>query len=738
MATVGSLVIRIGANIDNAVKGLNTLSQKLSDTGKKMQDMGKTLSMKLTAPIAAFGGLALRTAGDFESSMNRVGAISQATASQMQDLEKVARQLGATTQFSASQAADAMTFLAMAGFEVNEITEAMPSVLNLAAAAQLDMASAADIASNIMSGFNMTAQELEGAVDVLAKSFTSANTDLSQLGGAMKMVGPVASGFGIAFEEAAAAVGFLGDAGIQGTAAGTGLRRILTTLSKKSDELGVSVWDASGNMRSMADIFADLERKGLSSAKIMEIFGDRGGPAMQVLLSQGSEALREMTAELEDSGGTAERIAEQQMAGLNGAIKQLRSAFEELQIAISNSGLLEFATRLVGKIIGVIKSVSEWNSSTLKTITIIAGLVAAIGPLLFTLGTLTKAAGVAAIGVAKITVAVKALTLAMVANPFLAIGVALAGIATHLYIVNSRLARMKSAIEEILNLAPTGTREELDQVNQALADQAKLIERTKKEYRDYGLEGSDLEARALEPLLAKQDELIKKQQEVALAFHDAQNAQKQSGEVSRNVTDEMIGSYNAVTASIIRFKDAVRPEDTIFDPTFLGATRNSLQDINDIVRETGEISFDTSPFQDMDEDVRNLNVSFSAFGSMATQAFDRLVFMSEKFSNVLNSIARQLASRAIMAGLSMLVGGGGGLAAIGGFGGFLRSVIGVNDALITSGGDVVKFHPDDSILAMKDFSNLNTGGSQRVEVFGTIRGQDIFVSSERGQSTWVR
>src|SRR5690625_3127631 len=116
-------------------------------------------------------------------------------------MTELARELGATTQFSASQAADAMSFLSMAGFDVNQTMTAMPAVLNLAAAAQLDMAQSADIASNIMAGFNMDASELSGAVDVLAKSFTSSNTDLSQLGEAMKMVGPVASGFGVQFEE---------------------------------------------------------------------------------------------------------------------------------------------------------------------------------------------------------------------------------------------------------------------------------------------------------------------------------------------------------------------------------------------------------------------------------------------------------------------------------------------------------------------------------------------------------
>src|SRR5690625_5627110 len=116
----------------------------------------------------------------------------------------------------------------------------MPATLRLASAAQLDLARAADIVTNIMTGYQIEVENLGGTVDVLTKAFVSANTDLNQLGDAMKFVGPVASGFGIQFEEAAAAVGALSDAGIQGSMAGTTLRGILTRLDRKSTRLNSS------------------------------------------------------------------------------------------------------------------------------------------------------------------------------------------------------------------------------------------------------------------------------------------------------------------------------------------------------------------------------------------------------------------------------------------------------------------------------------------------------------------
>src|SRR5690625_490807 len=226
----------------------------------------------------------------------------------------------------------------------------------------------------------------------------------------MKMVGPVASGFGIQFEETAAAVGFLSDAGIQASSAGTGLRRIMTQLAQNADELGISVFDAAGNMRPLADIIEDIEKVGLSSARAMEIFGDRGGPAMQVLLSRGSEALREMTGELSNAGGTAQRIADQQMQGLNGALQRLRSAFEELQIAIANSGLLDMATNLINRVAELTQRIGSLNPNILRLGVLIAGAAAAIGPLLLIGGKMVAMFGASIAMIGKLTAAIAFLT----------------------------------------------------------------------------------------------------------------------------------------------------------------------------------------------------------------------------------------------------------------------------------------------------------------------------------------
>jgi TP901 family phage tail tape measure protein len=366
----------------------NRMAQDWKKIGEAAETLGKNLSVFVTAPLVAFGATSIKTAGDFEAAMNRVRGITRATGVEFQQLENLAKELGATTQFSASQAADAMGFLAMAGFNTNQIISALPGTLELAAAGNLDLARAADIASNVLSGYGMEAEEVGRVNDVLALASISANTNVEQLGNAFKFVAPVASAMGVTIEESAAAIGIMSDAGIQGEMAGTALRNILAELAKESDTLGVSVYDTNGVMLPLADILAQLESRGFTTAESMGEFGMRAGPALQALLSRGSGALRDLTTNLEGAGGTAARLAATNMEGFNGAVLNLRSAVEGLQIAIAQSGLLDFFQSLVERLTGVIRQLSTLDPAVLRVITVVSGLAAAVGPLLFVFGRL--------------------------------------------------------------------------------------------------------------------------------------------------------------------------------------------------------------------------------------------------------------------------------------------------------------------------------------------------------------
>jgi len=382
---------------------------KLQATGSKMKSIGTSMTRNLTLPIVGAGVAIVKFSADFEKQMNFVQAVTNATGDDFEKLRKQALLLGRDTAFSASQSAEAQKFLGMAGFETNTILSAMPAVLDLAAAGQMDLAKAADIVTNVMTGMGVPVEEVRGAVDVLTNTFVQSNTSLSQLGEAFSYAATTASELGISIEEVSAGIGLLGNAGIQGSRAGTVLRNVMIRLSKINAQvangietnvtkafkkMGMEIETAEGTMRSFTDLMADFRdatkdmtavaRKGLFS----EIFGIRGGEATALLKATDAE-FKAFVKSLEDSAGTAERIAKKQMEGFHGRMTMLKASLELLAISFGDSGILAMLTDLIqNKIIPFINSLSELDPWILKIIWKVAGFVAVLGPLIFILGAL--------------------------------------------------------------------------------------------------------------------------------------------------------------------------------------------------------------------------------------------------------------------------------------------------------------------------------------------------------------
>lgn len=399
MATLQELIVKIGADTDGLDK-LNEGLGKVRDAGSKVTDVGKNLTTGVTTPLVGLGAAALTTAAGFESSMNDVRAVTGATGQDLQDMTDLAKEMGRTTMFSASESADALAFLGMAGLDAQQSMDALPGVLDLAAAGGLELADAADTATNVLSGFGLEVSELGRLNDVLAEASRSSNTSVEQLGAGFQYVGPVASAAGLSLEETAATLGMLADAGIQGEQGGTALRGALSQLlnptaqvQSKLDELGVTVQDADGQMRPFADIMGDLEGAGADVNDMLSIFGTESGPGMMAILEAGPDKLRTFTEDLEGAEGAAGEMADIKMEGLNGQLKELQSAGEGLMLAIADSGLLETVTELASKITEWAQELSETNPQIIKWAVILGAVAAAIGPLLIFVGMLITAVG---------------------------------------------------------------------------------------------------------------------------------------------------------------------------------------------------------------------------------------------------------------------------------------------------------------------------------------------------------
>jgi len=351
---------------------IDNLNKKTSTLDSRMGGLNKSLKMVGATALTYFGGRAIlrgftdlvQSGMEFSSGMANVQAITGATGEDFKGLTNLAQKLGETTQFSARQASEGMSFLAMAGFKTKDIISAMPGVLNLAAVGSLSLAEASDIASNALTAYGLEAKEIGRVNDMIAKTITSANTDTRQFAEAFKYVAPVAKGAGVQMEELSAAIGILGNAGIQGSMAGTSLRQSIAQIitpagQKKMQKFGIDVMDATGNMLPLVDIVAQMEKQGLKTADIMGIFGMRAGPGMQVLVNQGADALRGFTKELNNAAGTADRIARVKLDNLKGDTIKLKSAFEGLQINLEKrmDPALRESTQGVTSMIG---AMSKW------------------------------------------------------------------------------------------------------------------------------------------------------------------------------------------------------------------------------------------------------------------------------------------------------------------------------------------------------------------------------------------
>lgn len=190
-----------------------TAGTRISALGGVATAIGSTLTKSVTVPLLGIGAGAVKVAVDFEAEMSRVKAISGATGSDFEKLQAQAEELGAATSFSATEAASGMENLASAGFTVNQIMDAMPGLLDLAASDNLDLATAADIAASTLNGFGLEASQAAHVADVLAKAAADTNAGITDTGEAMKYIAPVAATMGQSLEEVTAAIGLMSNAG---------------------------------------------------------------------------------------------------------------------------------------------------------------------------------------------------------------------------------------------------------------------------------------------------------------------------------------------------------------------------------------------------------------------------------------------------------------------------------------------------------------------------------------------
>lgn len=371
--------------------------------GDGIMQAGGALTMGVTVPLVAAGGAAVATASKFDDAMAQVSGALGDPSADMEGLRKLALQLGADTVFSATEAGNAMVELAKGGMTEADIKGgALAASMDLAAAGQLNLADAAATTVQMMGSFGLGAGDAARIADALAGAANASSADVSDLTQAMSQCSAQASLAGWSLEETAAALALFADNGIKGSDAGTSLKTMLQRLAAPTDEAatamqtyGIEARDSEGHMKGVADIAAELQGKlgTLSEAErdmaLQTIFGSDASRAAAIMMKTGADGLAKYTDATNDATA-AETMAAAQKGELSWALENMQGSLESAGIAFGTA--LAPAVEVVAGVVGdAAEAFSELPPGVQTSIAVVAGLVAALGPLLIVVGAVAGA-----------------------------------------------------------------------------------------------------------------------------------------------------------------------------------------------------------------------------------------------------------------------------------------------------------------------------------------------------------
>lgn len=440
--TVGVMVAAGAAIYNGPVKKAAEFQEQMSTVKSLMGEVGKDELPAITKTADAMGLKFKEGSNESETAMNILAA--------------KAKDMGATTKFTAKEAGDAMEFMAVAGWNAQEVLGGVAGIMNLAAAGGTELGQTSDIVTDSIENFGLTAADASHFADVMAQTMRKSNTDLLKLGESYKYVSPVAKAMGYSVEDINVALGLMANSGIKASSGGTALRTLLTNMAKPTDnmaaamaDLGVSLDDGNGNMKSFHDVMLDL-RKGFGSLKIPEeefqerlsslngalesgnitqkkydkaimglmdkaygaegaikaqtaatLAGKEGMSGLLAIVNASDETFNQLTYDINNAKGAAEEMAGTKLENFNGQITLLQSAWDALQVELGEM-LLPTLTKAAKGITDVISKVTEFVRANPEVVKTVAKAVAGFGAFRVAMLSLKLAGLVGAKGIVQI------------------------------------------------------------------------------------------------------------------------------------------------------------------------------------------------------------------------------------------------------------------------------------------------------------------------------------------------
>ena len=283
---------------------------------------------------------------DFEAAMSQVKAVSGATGSEFDKLTAKAEEMGATTKFTATQSAEAFNYMAMAGWDSQQMLDGIEGILNLAAASGEDLGTTSDIVTDALTAFGLKAGDAAHFSDVLAQSAASANTNVSMMGESFKYVAPIAGAMKYSVEDTSLALGLMANASVKGSMAGTSLKTALANMAAPTDKMatamkkyGISLTDSNGNMKTLKGVLDNLRSSlgGLSetekTAAASTIFGKEAMSGMLAIINATESDYNKLADSINNADGAASRMSDTMLDNLEGSITLLQSAMDGVKIS---------------------------------------------------------------------------------------------------------------------------------------------------------------------------------------------------------------------------------------------------------------------------------------------------------------------------------------------------------------------------------------------------------------------
>lgn len=369
-----------------------SISTRLTGLSNAMVTTGSVLTKSVSVPLLTIGAAALKTTADFDAGMSEVKAISGATGTEFKQLETKAIQMGAKTKYSATEAASAFKYMAMAGWDTNDMLSGISGVMNLAAASGEDLATTSDIVTDALTAFGLSAKDSSHFADILAQASSRSNTNVGLMGETFKYVAPVAGALGYSAEDCAVAIGLMANSGIKASQAGTALRSLFTRLAKPTDTVAaamekynITLTDANGNMKPLSTLMSEMRDRfsGLSEAQkanlAATLAGQEGMSGLLAIVNSSDADFKNLTDSINNSDGASERMAKTMQDNLKGSFTIFKSTVESAAISIGKK-LTPEVRKFVDTGTNLVKKFNDMSDAE-KTNVVNIGKMATVIPL---------------------------------------------------------------------------------------------------------------------------------------------------------------------------------------------------------------------------------------------------------------------------------------------------------------------------------------------------------------------